>query len=84
MAEIKPKQPRGQKAHEDAIRDEQTCLECHANLVHRYVEVRATPTKDDSEEGMDEGLDDLDEGLDDLDEGLDGDSGDGSEELEVL
>ena len=80
MSEIKPKQPRGQKAHEDAIRDNQTCLECHVNLVHRYVEVRTTKPAGggEEEEGMGEGLD---EGLD---EGEGSGSGGGSDEEEVL
>jgi len=72
MAEIKPKEPRGQKAHEDAVRDNDTCVKCHANVVHRYVEVRTTTAEAGVEEDMDEGLDDLDE------------SPDGEEELEVL
>ena len=76
--EIKPKEPRGQKAHQDALRDKDTCIKCHTNIVHRFVDVRTTTAKAGGDEAMDEGLeDDLDEGLeDDLDEGL--------EELEVL
>jgi nitrate/TMAO reductase-like tetraheme cytochrome c subunit len=82
MAEIKPKQPRGQKAHDDAVRDNDTCIKCHTNVVHRYVEVRTTTAKTDTGEDMEEGLD---EGLDDdlMDEGLD-EGPDGEEELEVL
>ena len=79
MSEIKPKQPRGQKAHEDAVRDNDTCVKCHTNVAHRYVEVRTEPAAGAEEEGMDEGLDEMDEGLD---EGLD--EGGGSEEEEVL
>jgi nitrate/TMAO reductase-like tetraheme cytochrome c subunit len=73
--EIRPKEPRGQKAHEDALRDKDTCIKCHVNVVHRYVDVRETKVAmTGDEEGLDEGMeDDLDE---DLDEGL--------EELEVL
>lgn len=78
MAEIKPRQPRGQKAHEDAIRDNQTCMECHANVVHRYVEVRTTTADTGSDEDMDEGLDDLEE------PGGEDSSGAESEEMEVL
>ena len=62
MSEIKPKQPRGQKAHEDAVRDHDTCVKCHNNLVHRYVEVRvAAAATEQSEEGLEE---EVEEGLD--------------------
>jgi nitrate/TMAO reductase-like tetraheme cytochrome c subunit len=39
-SEIKPKRKRGQKAHAKALENKETCIECHDNLVHRYVEVR--------------------------------------------
>lgn len=39
-SEIKPKQRRGQKAHERALKKEQTCIECHDNFVHREVPSR--------------------------------------------
>lgn len=83
MAEIKPKEPRGQKAHDDAVRDNQTCMECHANVVHRYVEVRTTTAKAGDDEGMDDGLDDLGEGMEEdlLDDDVSGGEG---EEMEVL
>ena len=77
MAEIKPREPRGQKAHEDAIRDNDTCIKCHTNIVHRYVEVRTTTAA--AETGEEE-LEDLGEPDEGLDEGIDA----GSEELEVL
>ena len=77
--EIKPKEPRGQKAHEDALRDKDTCAKCHANVVHRYVDVRETKVAmTGDEEGLDEGMED------DLDEGIEDDLDEGSEELEVL
>lgn len=77
--EIRPKEPRGQKAHEDALRDKDTCAECHANVTHRYVDVRETrATMKGDEEGLDDDLDD------DLDEGMEDDLDEGSEELEVL
>jgi nitrate/TMAO reductase-like tetraheme cytochrome c subunit len=81
--EIKPKEPRGQKAHEDALRDKDTCAKCHANVNHRYVDVRETRVAmTGDEEGLDDDLeDDLD---DDLDEGMEDDLDEGSEELEVL
>ena len=41
-AEIKPKRKRGQNAHKKALEAKQTCIECHDNLVHRYVELRET------------------------------------------
>jgi cytochrome c-type protein NapC len=39
-ADIKPKRKRGQRAHAKALENNETCVECHDNLVHRYVEVR--------------------------------------------
>jgi len=41
-AEIKPKRKRGQKAHANALKNKETCIECHTNLVHREVQVRDT------------------------------------------
>lgn len=81
--EIKPKEPRGQKAHEDALRDNDTCVKCHANVAHRYVDVRETKVATtEGDEGME---DDMDEGMeDDMDEGMEDDMDEGSEELEVL
>ncbi len=38
-AEIKPKRSRGQKAHKSALENNETCITCHDNLVHRYIEV---------------------------------------------
>ncbi|MBC8337463.1 MAG: NapC/NirT family cytochrome c [Alphaproteobacteria bacterium] len=40
-AEIKPKRKRGQKAHKNALKNKETCIECHDNLVHREVPARA-------------------------------------------
>ncbi|NQV85190.1 MAG: NapC/NirT family cytochrome c [Rhodospirillales bacterium] len=37
-SEIKPKRKRGQKAHKNALRDKETCIVCHDNLVHKNVE----------------------------------------------
>ncbi len=34
-SEIKPKRKRGQKAHANALKNKETCIECHDNLVHR-------------------------------------------------
>jgi nitrate/TMAO reductase-like tetraheme cytochrome c subunit len=39
-AEIKPKRKRGQKAHAKALENKETCIECHDNMVHRYIEVQ--------------------------------------------
>jgi hypothetical protein len=39
-SEIKPKRSRGQKAHASALEKKETCIECHDNIVHRYIEVR--------------------------------------------
>jgi nitrate/TMAO reductase-like tetraheme cytochrome c subunit len=93
MSEIKPKQPRGQKAHDDAVRDKDTCIKCHVNLVHRYVEVRvaAAATTGKAEEGVDEGLDEgLDNGAEEKGKGVEEKEpgkkapAKGSEDLEVL
>ncbi len=40
--EIKPKRKRGQRAHAKALKNKETCIECHYNLVHREIEVRET------------------------------------------
>ncbi len=39
-SEIKPKRKRGQKAHANALKNKETCIECHDNLVHREVPAR--------------------------------------------
>ncbi len=39
-AEIKVKRKRGQRAHANALKDKETCILCHYNLVHREVDVR--------------------------------------------
>lgn len=39
-SEIKPKRKRGEKAHAKALENKETCIECHDNIVHRFVEVR--------------------------------------------
>lgn len=36
-SEIEPKRKRGQKAHANALKNKETCIECHDNLVHREV-----------------------------------------------
>ena len=38
-SEIVPERARGQKAHKSALENQETCIECHDNLVHRYIEV---------------------------------------------
>lgn len=84
MSEIKPKQARGRKAHADAVKDGETCIECHANLVHRFVAVRTEAQMQDSgagEEGMDEGMDEGLEGDTDSGSGGSGDSSDGLDDL---
>ena len=49
-ADIKPKRKRGQRAHAKALENKETCVECHDNLVHRYIEVRKDAfQKDDAE-----------------------------------
>jgi cytochrome c-type protein NapC len=39
-SEIEPKRDRGKNAHKNALVNKETCIECHNNLVHRFVEVR--------------------------------------------
>jgi len=39
-SEMKPKRARGRNAHKLALKEKQTCIECHYNLVHRRVEPR--------------------------------------------
>ena len=41
-AEMKPKRKRGQRAHAKAMENKETCIECHDNLVHRFIAVRET------------------------------------------
>ncbi len=43
--EIKPKRKRGQKAHTNALKNKETCIECHYNLVHREVDLRPILTE---------------------------------------
>lgn len=77
MEEIVPDSIRGKTAHKDAVANGETCIECHSNLVHRFVEVRAEPAAEEEQEesaGGDE-FDDLDEGSgSDSDEGLEEES----------
>lgn len=40
-SEITPKSSRGQLAHRQALNRRQTCIECHYNMAHRQVELRA-------------------------------------------
>ncbi len=37
---IKPTKKRGERSHKSALEDGNTCIECHNNLVHRYIEIR--------------------------------------------
>jgi nitrate/TMAO reductase-like tetraheme cytochrome c subunit len=41
-SEIKPKRKRGRKAHKKALENKETCIECHTNEVHRFVDLRET------------------------------------------
>ncbi len=41
QSEIKPKSSRGQMAHRQAQRLHHTCIQCHYNMAHRQVELRA-------------------------------------------
>lgn len=87
MSEIEPKQARGRKAHDDAVKNGDTCIACHTNMVHRFVEVRTASQMQESgeveagDEGLGEGL----EGPETLDEGLESpDDGGAAEETEGL
>ena len=42
-SKIKPKRKGGQKAHAYALKNKETCIECHDNLVHQ-----AVPSRDES------------------------------------
>jgi len=44
-AEIKPTRTRGINAHKLALEESKTCIECHNNLVHRRVDLRADAFK---------------------------------------
>ncbi len=48
--EIEPKRERGKNAHEKALQDKQTCIECHYNEKHRAVDVREGIFKRQEEE----------------------------------
>ena len=50
-AEIKPKRARGVNAHELALKEQTTCIECHNNLIHRRVEVRKDAFKKSAPDG---------------------------------
>ncbi|NQU61321.1 MAG: NapC/NirT family cytochrome c [Rhodospirillales bacterium] len=50
-AEIKPKRKRGQKAHKNALKNKETCITCHDNLVHREVPPRDEFLKDAGTKG---------------------------------
>jgi len=78
MEEIVPESTRGKTAHKDAIANHETCIDCHTNLVHRFVQVRVeAPAAEEGEEGA--GGDEFDEFGEGSDEGLD--EGSGEEEL---
>lgn len=66
MEEIVPESVRGQTAHNDAVESGETCIECHSNLVHRFVEVRLVETT--AEEGEEDMGDEFDEFGDEFDD----------------
>ena len=85
MEEIVPESVRGQNAHKDAVANGETCIDCHANLVHRFVEIRVAEVEtEESGDDTGEGVDEFDEFDDDLDGDLEDDSGGDSEEEEML
>jgi nitrate/TMAO reductase-like tetraheme cytochrome c subunit len=61
MEEIVPESIRGKTAHKDAIANQETCVECHSNLVHRFVEVRDTEPAAEEDQGEAAGGDEFDE-----------------------
>ena len=79
MKEIVPESIRGKTAHKDAVESGETCIDCHSNLVHRFVEVRveqpAAEEEQPEEGGGGDELDEFDEGSG-TDEGLEEESGD--------
>ena len=76
MEKIVPESIRGKTAHKDAVESGETCIDCHSNLVHRFVEVRVEqPAAGEEEQGEESGGGDE---FDDLDEGSG--SGSGSDE----
>lgn len=58
-SEIKPKRERGRTAHADALENKETCIECHTNLVHRFVEPRGTQEEPEGSDGVDSDGEDL-------------------------
>jgi len=48
-AEIKPKRARGVNAHQLALTEKKTCIECHNNLVHREVRILESTFKKSAE-----------------------------------
>ena len=60
-SEIIPESVRGQTAHKDAMANKETCIECHSNLVHRFVEDRVTASDSDAEAEDVEGAEEFDE-----------------------
>lgn len=78
MEEIVPESIRGKTAHKDAVAGGETCIDCHSNLVHRFVEVRVEQPAAEEEQGEEGGgdeFDELDEGSG-SEEGLEEESGD--------
>lgn len=53
-SEIVFSKPRGETAHIEAQQNKETCIECHTNLVHRYVEERLAKADTGDDEGSDE------------------------------
>lgn len=49
--EIKPQTVRGINAHELALNEQNTCIECHNNLVHRSVDLRKDAFKQIATDG---------------------------------
>ena len=48
-SEIKPRRERGKNAHEKALKDKQTCIECHTNEKHAFSPVPETAKKESKE-----------------------------------
>ena len=61
MDKIVPKSIRGKSAHKDAVATKETCIDCHSNLVHRFVEVRVTQPAAEEEQGPEAGGDEFDD-----------------------
>ncbi len=50
ISELQLESVRAQRSHDDSIKNKETCIECHMNIVHRVIEPRETGVAADEEE----------------------------------